>query len=49
MSVWVVVWWEDFHEEESKGLLPVLHLCSDWSGSPQVAPYEFEASPSERG
>ena len=32
-------WWEDFHEEESKGFLPVLHLSSDWRGRPKVAPY----------
>ena len=32
-SVWGVVCWEDFHEEESEGLLPVLHLGSDWPGS----------------
>ena len=28
---------EDFHEEESKGLLPVLYLSSDWQGSPSDA------------
>ena len=43
-SVWGVVWWEDFHEEESeeesKGLLLVLHLGSDWPGSPKLAPYK---------
>ena len=31
-------WWEDF-QEESEGLLLVLHLGSDWSGSPESAPY----------
>ena len=40
-----MVLWEDFDEEESEGLLPVLHLCSDWPGSPQVAPYECKARP----
>ena len=44
-SVGGVVWWEDFHEEESEGLLPVLHLSSDWPSSPQVAPYECRAHP----
>ena len=29
---------EDFQEKESEGLLPVLHLSSDWSGSPEIAP-----------
>ena len=29
-------WWEDFQEDESEELLPVLHLSSDWSGSPKV-------------
>ena len=34
-----VEWWEDFHEEESEKLLPVLHLSSDWSGSSVTPPY----------
>ena len=42
-SVWGVVWWEDFHEEESEGLLPVLHLGSDWVSSPNTAPYKCQA------
>ena len=43
--VWGVVWWEDFHEEESKGLLLVLHLVSDWLSSPSGAPYKHRAQP----
>ena len=42
-SVWGVVWWEDFHEEESEGLLPVLHLGSDWPSSPNAPPYKCQA------
>ena len=42
-SVWGVVWWEDFHEEESEGLLPVLHLGSDWLSSPSGVPYKRRA------
>ena len=42
-SIWGVVWWEDFHEEESEGLLPVLHLGSDWPSSPKTAPYKRHA------
>ena len=34
---------EDFHEEESEGLLPALHLCSDWPGSHSAAPYKCQA------
>ena len=42
-SVWGVVWWEDFHEEEGEGLLPVLHLGSDWPSSPVDAHYKRQA------
>ena len=42
-SVWGVVWWEDFHEEESEALLLVLHLCSDWPSSPNAPPYKCQA------
>ena len=37
------MWWEDFNKEESEGLLPVLHLSSVWSCSPQGAPYKCRA------
>ena len=30
---------EDFHEEDSEGLLPVLHLSSNWLSSPSDPPY----------
>ena len=40
-----MVWWEDFHEEESEGLLPVLHLGSDWPSSPSDAPYKHHVCP----
>ena len=43
MSVWGVVWWEDFHEEDSEGLLPVLDLGSDWLSSPSAPPYKCQA------
>ena len=43
MSVWGVVWWEDFHEEDNEGLLPVLHLSSDWLSSPSAPPYKCQA------
>ena len=41
-----VEWWEDFQEEESEGLLPVLHLGSDWAGSSVTAPYMCWTCPS---
>ena len=40
-SVWGVVWWGDFHKEESEGLLPV--LGSDWLSIPSAAPYKCQA------
>ena len=33
---------EESAEEESEGLL---HLCSDWPGSPSAAPYKCQARP----
>ena len=42
-SIWGVVWWEDFHEEEGEALLPVLHLGSDWPSSPKATPYKCQA------
>ena len=41
-SAWGVEWSEDFHEEESEGLLSVLHLSSDWLGSPSAPPYKCQ-------
>ena len=40
-----VVLFEDFHEEESEGLLPVLHMGSDWLSSPSGTPYKRRACP----
>ena len=37
------MWWEDFHEEDSEGLLLVLHLNSDWLSSPRAPPYKCQA------
>ena len=31
---------KDFHDEESEGLLPVLHLGSDWLSSHSAGPYK---------
>ena len=42
-SVSGVVWWEDFHEEDSEGLLSVLQLSSDWLSSPSAPPYKCHA------
>ena len=40
-----VEWWEDFQEEESEELLPVLHLGSHWPGSSVSPPYMRWARP----
>ena len=43
MSVWGVVWWDNFYDEDSEGLLTVLHLCSDWLSSPSASLYKCQA------